>query len=188
MSAGTSVHSLRDFFIAAACLLIASAALLSACSASSPEAPEPFKVSKSVETECLGGLFEMDIPVGMSSNGVSKHGRDSSSEAFFPDKGGTDSGIYISSLDVSSLDANKFVSEYFDSPPSNATYKYRNIKIKDLSPNHYLASADIFEDGAEESRERKICFALDSHTIINISIKNIQKTYTNTAESSIRVL
>lgn len=188
MFAGVSVRSLRRYFGWVTCMLFASIVLLSGCSTSSLEAPGPFEVSKAVETECLGGLFEMDIPVGMSSNDVPTHGRVSHNEAFFPDRGGTDSGIYIHSFDMGSLDANKFVLEHFDSPPSDATYKYRNIKIKDLSPNCYLASADIFEEGAKESREKKICFAADEHTIIIISIKNIQRAYMNTAESSIRVL
>ncbi len=155
----------------------------------SSQTVEPFKVANTVETACLNGAFEMDIPEGMSSDGVQSFSDDMGNETFFPDKGGTSSGIYIHSTEISPyLGADTFVSTYFDKPPKDATYKYRNIKIKEMSRGHYMSSADLYEDGTEESKEKEVCFSMDGNIVVTISFENLQKSYTNTVESSIRIL
>lgn len=178
---------LKYFFRVTLCTVFILSGFLFGCSSSST--PEPFKVTSTVKTTCLDGTFEMDIPVGMSSDGSQQSGSSSDCEAFYPDEGGTSSSIFIIAQNISPvLGADEYVSTYFDKPPSSATYKYKNIKIEELSRDHYIASADIFEDGAEDSIEKRICFSIDGNVVVTITFENIQKTYTNTVEASIRVL
>ena len=131
----------------------------------------------------------MDIPVGMSSDGSRSSESNGDSEAFYPDKGGASSSIFIISQAISpALGADKFVSTYFDKPPSSATYKFKNIKVKDLPGGHYMSSAEVYEEGAEDSVEKRVCFSTDGDVAITIIFENIQKSYTNTVETSIRIL
>lgn len=166
--------------------LVAALFVLAGCSA---QTVEPFKVTNTVETACLNGAFEMDIPEGMSSDGVQSFSDDTETEAFYPDNGGTSSRIFIISQEISPyFGADTYVSTRFDEPPKDATYRYKNIKVKALSRGHYMSSADLYEDGAEESKEKEVCFSMDGDIAVTISFENLQKSYTNTVESTIRVL
>ena len=179
----------KYFFLGTLCVTLALSGFLVGCSSSSSKASEPFKVTDTINTKCLDGAFEMDIPVGMSSDGSRSSESNSDSEAFYPDKGGSSSSIFILSQPISPvLGADEFVSTYFDKPPSSATYKFKNIKVKDLPGGHYMSSAEVYEEGAEDSVEKRVCFSTDGDVAITIIFENIQKSYTNTVEASIRIL